>query len=129
MIFSLAFHLDSVESNTRITGEKKMNRITMLLKSSDVLAVRKAVFAAGASRVVVSPTPKHAWAADFQDWYFGKQDSWSDAPVQVDVTVDENHADGIVSAFLKTAHVGKIERITRSSSKAKGIFPALLQAA
>lgn len=106
-----------------------MSRITMLLKSSDVMAVRRAVFAVGANRVVVSTLPRHAWAASLPDWYIGKPASWSDAPVRIDVSVDENHADDIVSAFLTTAHVGKIERIAQSTSKTKRIFPALLQAA
>lgn len=106
-----------------------MNRITMLLKSSDVMAVRRAVFTAGASRVVVFPLPKHAWTAYLQDWYFGKPASWCDAPVRIDVGVDECHADDVVSAFLATAQVGKIERIAQSFSKTKDILPALLKAA
>jgi len=106
-----------------------MNRITMLLKSSDVMAVRRAVFAAGASRVVVSPLPRHAWAAYLQDWYCGKPAAGCDALVQLDVGVDACHADDVISAFLATAHVGKIGRITQCASKTKGMFPALLQAA
>jgi hypothetical protein len=129
MIFPLAFHMGSVESNTCKTGENQMNRITMLLKTSDVMAVRRAVFAAGADRVVVSPLPRQAWAAYLQDWYFGKPVLWCDAPVRIDVGVDEYHADEIVSAFLATAHVGKIERIAQYPSKTKDTSRPLLQAA
>ena len=106
-----------------------MSRITMLLKSSDVMAVRRAVFAVGANRVVVSPLPNNAWAAYFQEWCSGNPVSLSDAPVRIDVSVDENHEDDIVSAFLRTAHAGKIERIAQSSTTTKSNFPALLQAA
>jgi hypothetical protein len=106
-----------------------MNRITMLLKSSDVMAVRRAVFAAGAHRVVVSPLPRQAWAAYLQDWYFGKPPSWNEAPIKIDVGVDECHADKVVSAFLTTAHVGKIEKITQHAVKPKGFPLPILQAA
>jgi hypothetical protein len=106
-----------------------MNRITMLLKSSEVMAVRRALFAAGASRVVVTPLPRQAWAAYLQDWYFGKPVSGCEAPIRIDVGVDEYHADDVVSAFLTTAHAGKIERIAQYPSKTKTIFPPILQAA
>lgn len=106
-----------------------MNRVTMLLKSSDVMAVRRAVFAAGASRVVVTPLPRQAWAASLQDWYFGKPVSWCEAPVRIDVGVDKYHADDVVSAFLKTASVGKIEKVSHYHSKAKANFQLFLQAA
>jgi len=126
MIFSLAFHMGSVESNILKTGENQMNRITILLKSSDVMAVRRAVFAAGASRVVVSPLPRQAWTAYLQDWYFGKPVSWCEAPVRIDVGVDECYSDAVVSAFLTTASAGKIERIAQYASKTKSIFSPVL---
>jgi hypothetical protein len=106
-----------------------MNCITMLLNTSEVMAVRRAVFAAGASRVVVSPLSKQARAAHFQDWYFGKNNARCDAPIRIDVGVDESHEDDVVSAFLATAHVGQIERIARPPSKPKGIRLGLLHAA
>jgi hypothetical protein len=106
-----------------------MNRISMLLKSSDVMAVRRAVFAAGASRVVVSSIHSQERDSSLQDWYFGKPAPWCDVPVRVNVGVDECHVDDVVSAFLTTAHVGKIERITQDPSKTKAIFPPILQAA
>jgi len=106
-----------------------MNRITLLLKSSEVMAVRKAVFAAGAQRVVVSSIHSQEWTSSLKDWYFGKPTSSSDTPVRIDVGVDEEHADNVVSAFLTTAHVGKIERIAQHASKTKRSVPLLLQAA
>ena len=57
-----------------------MNRISMLLKSSDVMAVRRAVFAAGANRVVVSSIRRQEWASYLRDLYFGKPASCCDAP-------------------------------------------------
>lgn len=106
-----------------------MNCIIMLLKTSDVMAVRRAVFTAGASRVVVSPLPKEARAAHFKDWYFGKDNLRCDVPIRIDVGVDDCHTDDVISAFLTTAHVGIIKRIARHSSKSKSIFQRLLQAA
>jgi nitrogen regulatory protein PII len=105
-----------------------MTRITMLLKSSDVMAVRRAVFAVGAQRVVVTSLPRQECAA-YRDWYFGRQTEWTDAPVRIDVSVDECHADKIVSAFLTTARAGKIERITQYAMKLKGFPLPILQAA
>jgi len=106
-----------------------MSCITMLLKSSDVMAVRKAVFSAGASRVVISPLPKSAWAAYFQEWCSGKADPHADTPVKIDVSIEACCVDGIVAAFLNTAHAGKIERIVITPAKTKNSAPALLQAA
>jgi hypothetical protein len=45
------------------------------------------------------------------------------------VSVDECHADKIVSAFLTTARAGKIERITQYAMKLKGFPLPILQAA
>ena len=107
-----------------------MNCISMLLMTSDVMAVRRAVFAAGASRVVFSSLPNHTWSAHFQVWCFGKDNTRCDAPIRIEVGVDEDHADEVVSAFLTTAHVGTIERIAKHPAKStKGIFQRLLHAA
>jgi nitrogen regulatory protein PII len=105
-----------------------MNRITMVLKSSDVMAVRRAVFEAGASRVVVTPLPRQEWAT-YRDWYLGKHASWGNEPIRIDVGVDECHADKIVSAFLTTARSGKIEKITQYATKRKGFSLPIPQAA
>lgn len=99
-----------------------MNCITMLLKTSDVMAVRRAVFAAGASRVVVFPVPVWARTAHFQDWYFGNNKAKCDAPIRIDVGVDECHADDVISAFLMTAHIGMIEQVARHPSKSKSML-------
>lgn len=106
-----------------------MNCITMLLKTSDVMAVRRAVFTAGASRVAVLPLPKQVRVVHFHDWNFSKDDLKYDAPIRLDVGVDDSHADNVISAFLMTAHVGIIKRIVRHSSKSKCNFPKLLKAA
>lgn len=97
-----------------------MHSITMLLKTSDVMAVRKAVFAAGASRVVVFPLSKSEREIQFKDWYFGKDNLICNAPTRVDVGVDENYVDDVISAFLTTAHVGRIGRIAKQVLKSKG---------
>jgi hypothetical protein len=89
-----------------------MNRIIMLLKFSDVMAVRRAVFAAGAHRMTVTPLPSHE-CAEHRDWYFGSQPPWADAPVRMEVGVEGDYANEIVSVFIATACAGKIERITK----------------
>ncbi len=106
-----------------------MNCITMLLKTSEIMAVRREIFAAGADRVVVFPLPEQAQSVHFKDWYFGKSDSRYDAPIKIDVGVDEDHTDAVISAFLRTAHVGKIGRIVRRPSKSKGVSLGMLHAA
>ncbi len=106
-----------------------MNHISMLLKSSDIKAVRRAVFAAGASRVVVTTLSRQAWIVSLQDWYFGKSVSWVEAPVKINVEVDKCHADNVVSAFLTTASCGKIEKITQYTKKTKGSPLHILKAA
>jgi hypothetical protein len=105
-----------------------MNRITLMLKSSDVMPVRRAVFAAGANRVLVTPLPRQE-STKYLDWYFGKPIPSCDAPVKVDVGVDESHVDGVISAFLRTASVGKIEKVTKHVSKPKSFPLPILQAA
>lgn len=117
--------MELVESNTCTTGEVQMNCITMLLKTSDVMAVRRAVFTAGASRVAVLPLSKQVRAAHFYDWNFSKNDLLYDTPIRIDVGVDDCHADEVISAFLMTAHVGIIKRIVRHSSKSKVTFQNL----
>ena len=128
MIFSLIFHIGSVEPDTHKTGENQMNCITMLLKTSDVMAVRRAVFAAGADRAVMFPVPAWARTAHFHDWYSGNSTK-CDAPIRIDVVVDDGHIDDVISAFLVTASVGKIGRIKRQNSKSTGAFQRFLHAA
>lgn len=106
-----------------------MNFITVLLKTSELIAVRRAVFTAGASRVVVLPLPKRARAAYFHDWSFSQDDLKLDAPIRLDVGVDDCHTDDVISAFLMTAHVGIIKRIARHASKSETIFKRVLHAA
>jgi len=106
-----------------------MNCITMLLKTSDVMAVRRAIFAAGASRVAVFPVPDGARTAYIQDWYFGNDHAKCDTPIRIDVGVDESHTDDVISAFLMTAHIGMIKKVVRHPEKSKSIFQRLLRAA
>lgn len=86
-----------------------MNHISMLLKSSDVMTVRRAVFAAGSSRVLITPLPRQACMAKIQDWCVGKPETGIDSTVRIDVGVDESHSDDVVCAFLTTVLAGEIE--------------------
>jgi len=94
-----------------------MRRIRIVLKESDVTAVRKAVCGAGGDRVVITPRSHRVCAAELADWYCGTPYSQRDDQVSLEVVADDDHADAVVSAIVATAHVGKIEQITRMSAE------------
>jgi len=105
-----------------------MNKITTLVKTSEVMPVRRALFEAGSQRIVVTPLTHREWDAALSDWYCGKQLRCEDAPVRLDIWVESSHTDAIVSAFMRTASVGKIERISNIMSKRDNqhyLLPAL----
>ena len=95
-----------------------MKRITTVLKSSEVGCVRKAVTVAGAERVVVSMLVRTNRAAELGDWYGSGVVSRQDEPVRVEVMVDDNQADSVISAIIATAQCGKIEKISLCPVKA-----------
>ena len=84
-----------------------MKRITLILKTTEVMAVRKAACIAGADRIVAHPI-SHQESACFSSRDIPADDEF----VRLDVMVIDKNSDEVVSAILKTARVGKIEKIT-----------------
>lgn len=70
-----------------------MQRISTVLKTSEAMAVRKAVCMAGAECVVIMPMPLSVP---------------SEAHVRLEVTAKDLHHDGIVSAIQRVAQVGSV---------------------
>jgi hypothetical protein len=85
-----------------------MKRITTVLKESEAMAVRKAVCVAGGERVVITPMPQHLCAIDLEEWYCEQSAVPRDVHVRLEVTADDSHYGGIVSAIQRIAHAGKI---------------------
>lgn len=92
-----------------------MKRITTVLKESEAMAVRKAVCVAGADRVVVSPIAQNSRAIDLWQWH-GDQ-AFEKMHVRLEVTADDCHYGGIVSAINRITHVGKIDLASRHDSQ------------
>jgi nitrogen regulatory protein PII len=83
-----------------------MKRITLILKTSEIMAVRKAACIAGADRITACPVSQRDTA------YFSNRNNPADDEfVRLDVMVIDKNADEVVSAIVKTASVGKIEKI------------------
>ncbi|MGO8756368.1 MAG: hypothetical protein ACLQHK_14225 [Gallionellaceae bacterium] len=89
-----------------------MKRITLILKTSEVMSVRKAACIAGASHVIVHPVSHRECA-----WFPSPQASAEGAPVRLDVMVVDRLSDEVVSAILATAHLGKIEKISTANAR------------
>jgi len=89
-----------------------MKRITLVLRTSEVLPVRKAASIAGASHVVVHTMP-HRECALVPSMRISEEDDL----IRLDVMVIENHFDMVVSTILATAHFGKIEKISTINAK------------
>lgn len=106
-----------------------MKRITIVLKASEVTAVRKAVCAAGGNRIVIAPVSSRN-AVELMDWNCGLPVSAQDDQVRLDVTVDNEYSDGVISAIFSSAHVGKIETIALLPARTnRAPLPALRRAA
>jgi hypothetical protein len=80
-----------------------MQRITTVLKASEAMAVRKAVCMAGAECVVIIPMPLCRCTAERENWYFEQPVARSDVHVRLEVTVNDIHYGGIVSAIQRVA--------------------------
>ena len=89
-----------------------MKRITLIMKTSEVMTVRKAACIAGANHVVVH-TISHRECV----WFQNPHVSAEDAPVRLDVTVVDSLSDEVVSAILTTARLAKIEKISIVNAK------------
>ena len=88
-----------------------MRRIAAVLKSSETASVRKAVTAAGASLVIVTPLSPHNDAVNLVMWYCDDASSGVDRPVRMEVIAEDANANNIVSAILANARAGGIENI------------------
>jgi nitrogen regulatory protein PII len=106
-----------------------MKRISVVLKASEVTAVRKAVCSAGGSRVVITPMAHRACVTELSDWYCGAPATEHGDHARLDVMVDDQGADAIVGAILATAHAGKIEQITRMPAKEMRVSPCFAKRA
>ena len=88
-----------------------MRRIAMVLKSSEAATVRKAVTAAGASLVIVTPISRHNGAVNLVMWYCDGAGSDADLPVRLEVITEDANSNNVVSAILANARAGGIENI------------------
>ena len=89
-----------------------MKRITLVLKNSEVLDVRKAACIAGAECIVAHPIAHRE-----RFCFSSRQVTTEDEFVRMDVTVVDRNSDEVVSAILKTARVGKIEKISHVNAR------------
>ena len=89
-----------------------MKRITIILKTSEVMSVRKAACIAGADRIVAHPI-SHKESV----WFSNPHVSAKDELVRLDVMVVDNQSDEVISAILATARLGKIEKISSVNAK------------
>jgi hypothetical protein len=85
-----------------------MKRITTVLKESEAMAVRKAVCVAGAERIVITPMPQRLCATDPEEWDCEQSATPRGVHVRLEVTANDIHYGGIVSAIQRIAHAGKI---------------------
>lgn len=90
-----------------------MKRITTVLRESEADAVRKAVCVAGGERVVITPMAQHLSDIELEDCRCERSVTQREEHVRLEVTADELHYDGIVSAILRVANVGKIDLASR----------------
>lgn len=88
-----------------------MRRIATVLKSSEAATVRKAVTAAGASLVIVTPISRHDGAVNLVMWYCDGAASGADRPVRFEVITEDANSNSVVSAILAHARTGGIENI------------------
>jgi hypothetical protein len=85
-----------------------MKRITTVLKESEAMAVRKAVCVAGGEHVVIIPMPERPCASATQQRYGVPSAPEREVHVRLEVTADDGHSRGIISAIQRIAHFGSI---------------------
>lgn len=88
-----------------------MKRITLILKTSEVMSVRKAACIAGANSIVVHPS--HRGCSAYPNPLVSAQDEL----VRLDLMVVDSQSGEVVCAILATAHSGKIENISPVNAK------------
>jgi nitrogen regulatory protein PII len=84
-----------------------MKRVTIILKTSEVVSVHKAVCMAGADSVVYHPNPRKESV-----WFSNLHAPAEDGLIRLEVMVFDRLSDKVVSAILATARLGKIEKIS-----------------
>lgn len=89
-----------------------MKRITLILRTSEVMSVRKAASIAGANFIVVHTISNHE-----NEWVPIPHVSINDELVRLDVIVVDSQFDEVVSAIIATAHFGKIEKFSHINAK------------
>jgi len=89
-----------------------MKRITLILKTSEVMSVRKAACIAGADSIVA-----HSISHRESVWFLNPHVSEDDKFVRLDVMVVDSQSDEVVSAILTTARLGKIEKISQVNAE------------
>lgn len=90
-----------------------MKRITTLLRESEAMAVRKAVCVAGAECVVITPISQRLSVIDPWLWHGEQSSAQRDVHVRLEVTADDSHFGGIVSAIRRITHVREIDLASR----------------
>jgi nitrogen regulatory protein PII len=88
-----------------------MKRITTLLRESEAMEVRKAVCVAGAERIVITPVAHNIHAID--PWKWNGERLFTQKHVQLEVTADDDHYGGIVSAIKKISQAGRVILVFR----------------
>lgn len=88
-----------------------MRRIAMILKSSEATTVRKAVAAAGANLVIVTPISRRNGTVNLGRWYCDDAGLDTDQPVRLEVIAEDESSNAIVSVILAHARAGGIENI------------------
>lgn len=90
-----------------------MKRINIIINASEVMAVGKAVFIAGAIGLMIVQVPHQTCIGELADWYCGIAMAQHEDHIRLEVTSDDNQTDGVLSAILSTARAAKIENITK----------------
>lgn len=90
-----------------------MKRITIVVIASDMPTIRKAIFIAGATKLIIHPMPHGTCIGELGDWYCGIPLAKRVDHVRLEVTSDDKRWDGVISAILSTAHAAKIERVSQ----------------
>lgn len=90
-----------------------MKRINIVVNASDIAAVRKALFVAGAERLVITQASHRTCIGELGDWYCGTAVSQREDHMRLQVVSRDDRSDGIISAVLSAAHAAKIENIVR----------------
>lgn len=90
-----------------------MKRITTVLRESEAMAVRKAVCVAGGESVVITPMSQRMSDVNLGEWHWKQPAAQREVHVRLEVTSDDSHYNGIVSAIMSIAHVGKIYLASR----------------